>query len=424
MITRSQVGTFKPNPRFHGHTSHISPLPKSPSDALSDPHWRDAMYDEYNALLKNGTWILVSKPPNVNMVQSMWLFRHKYADGSLSRYKAILVANRRNQQYGVDCSDTFSLVVKSATIRTVLSLALARNWPVHQLDVKNAFLNGDLTETVYMHIMLGFNALRVMLFVWDLLRVDVTRLFYLSAWTPVDTEYKLGSNGVPISDSTLYRSLAGGLQYLTFTRPDISYAVQQICLHMHDPQEPHLAALKRVLRYIHGTLDHGLQLHVSSTSQLNAYTDADWAGCPVTRRSTSGYCVFLGDNLLSWSAKRQVTLSRSSAEAEYRGVANVVAETAWIRKLLRELHTPLFTATHVYCDNVSAVYMSTNPVQHHRTKHIEIDIRFVRDMVARGQVRVLHVPSRYQYADIFTKGLPTALFEEFRTSLSVRSSPA
>nr|GEW06519.1 NBS-containing resistance-like protein [Tanacetum cinerariifolium] len=128
--------------------------------------------------------------------------------------------------------------------------------------------------------------------------------------------------------------------------------------------------------------------------------------------------------LLSWSAKRQVTLSRFSAEAEYHGVANVVAETAWIRNLLRELHNPLFTATLVYCDNVSAVCMSTNPVQHQRTKLIEIDIYFVRDMIARGQVRVLHVPSRYQYTDIFTKGLPTALFEEFRTSFSVRSSPA
>ncbi|GJS63431.1 ribonuclease H-like domain-containing protein [Tanacetum coccineum] len=164
---------------------------------------------------------------------------------------------------------------------------------------------------------------------------------------------------------------------------------------MHDPQEPHLAALKRVLRYVRGTLDHGFQLHVSSTSQLNAYTDADWAGCPVTRRSTSSYCVFLGDNLLSWSAKRQVTLSRSSAEAEYHGVANVVAETAWIRNLLREFHNPLFTTTLVYCDNISAVYMSTNPVQYQRTKHIKIGIHFVRDMVARGQVRVLHVPSRY-----------------------------
>ncbi|GJY48090.1 ribonuclease H-like domain-containing protein [Tanacetum coccineum] len=121
---------------------------------------------------------------------------------------------------------------------------------------------------------------------------------------------------------------------------------------------------------------------------------------------------------------QQFTLSRSSAEAEYRGVANAVAETCWLRNLLRELHTPLSTATIVYCDNVSAVYLSSNPVQHQRTKHIEIDIHFVRDLVTTGHIRVLHVPSRYQYADIFTKGLPTALFDEFHESLSVRSSPA
>ncbi|GKB72794.1 retrovirus-related pol polyprotein from transposon TNT 1-94 [Tanacetum coccineum] len=211
-------------------------------------------------------------------------------------------------------------------------------------------------------------------------------------------------------------SLAGALQYLTFTRPDISYAVQQVCLYMRDPRAPHFTALKRILRYVRGTLTFGLQIHASTTAQLTAYTDADWAGCPVTRRSTSGYCVFLGDNLLSWSAKRQVTLSRSSAEAEYRGVANVVAETAWIRNLLLELHAPLTTATLVYCDNVSAVYLTTNPVQHQRTKHIEIDIHFVRDYVASGQVRVLHIPSRFQYADIFTKGLPSALFCDFRSN--------
>ncbi|GKE58743.1 ribonuclease H-like domain-containing protein [Tanacetum coccineum] len=111
---------------------------------------------------------------------------------------------------------------------------------------------------------------------------------------------------------------------------------------MHDPREPHLNAMKRVLRYLRGTTDLGLQLFRSTTSQLIAYSDADWAGCSATRRSTSGYCVFLGDNLLSWSSKRQDTLSRSSAEAEYRGVANAVAETSWIRNLLRELHTPLF----------------------------------------------------------------------------------
>nr|GFA31904.1 ribonuclease H-like domain-containing protein [Tanacetum cinerariifolium] len=173
-----------------------------------------------------------------------------------------------------------------------------------------------------------------------------------------------------------------------------------------------------------GTFDYGLQLFSSTTDSLITYSDVDCAGCPTTRRSTSGYCVFLGNNLLSWSSKHQLTLSRSSAEAEYRGVANVVAETCWIRNLLRELHTPLSSATIVYCDNVSAVYLSSNPVQHQRTKHIEIDIHFVQDLVATGQVRILHVPSRFQYADIFTKGLPSALFDEFRDSLSVCCTPA
>ncbi|GKE20961.1 ribonuclease H-like domain-containing protein [Tanacetum coccineum] len=199
--------------------------------------------------------------------------------------------------------------------------------------------------------------------------------------TPVDTESKLGPKGVPVQDPTLYRSLVRGQQYLTFTRPDLSYVVLQVSLYMHDPREPHFAALKRILRYVRGTVDFGLQLYASATTSLVGYTDADWVGCPFTHRSTSGYCVFLGDNLLSWSAKRQHTIYHSSAEAEYRGVANV-------------------------------------------TKHIEIDIHFVRDMVTVGQVRVLHVPSRYQYADIFTKGLSSALFEEFRSSLSVRPSPA
>lgn len=242
--------------------------------------------------------------------------------------------------------------------------------------------------------------------------------------TPVDTKTKLADNdGKPISDPSLYRSLAGALQYLTFTRPDISYAVQQVCLFMHDPREPHFAALKRILRYIKGTISHGLQLNKSSTTDLVAYSDADWAGCPSTRRSTSGYCVFLGDSLIAWSAKRQQTVSRSSAEAEYRGVANAVAETTWLRNLLLELGCPLTKATIVYCDNISAVYLSSNPVHHQRTKHVEIDIHFVRERVSLGHVRVLHVPSHLQYADIFTKGLPTPLFTEFRSSLSVRQPP-
>ena len=240
--------------------------------------------------------------------------------------------------------------------------------------------------------------------------------------TPVDTHAKVSSTaGAPVSDPTQYRSLVSVLQYLIFTRPDISYAVQQVCLYMHDPRDGHLSAVKRILRYLRGTLGHGLLLRPSSTSALVVYTDADWASCPDTRKSTPCYAVFLGDNLVSWSSKRQPTVSRSSAEAEYRVVANDVAEACWLRQLLQELHSPLTSSTLVYCDNVSAVYLSTNPVQHQRTKHVEIDLHFVRERVAIGDVRVLHVPTTSQFADIFTKGLPTSVFSEFRSSLNICS---
>lgn len=182
--------------------------------------------------------------------------------------------------------------------------------------------------------------------------------------TPIDTGAKLSSDGPAVADATHFDGLAGALQYLTFTRPDISYAVQQICLFMHDPREPHLALVKRVLRYIQGTLDYGLQIHRSPATDLIAYSIADWAGCPDTRRSISGYAVFPGDNLVSWSSKRQAIVSRSSAEAEYRIVANAVAETCWLRQLLAELHYPIHHATLVYCDNISVVYLSSNSLQH------------------------------------------------------------
>ncbi|WVZ78278.1 hypothetical protein U9M48_026019 [Paspalum notatum var. saurae] len=202
--------------------------------------------------------------------------------------------------------------------------------------------------------------------------------------TPVDTSAKLSEDvGGPIADPIAYRSLAGALQYLTFTRPNITYAIQQVCLHMYDPREPHLTALKQLLRCLRGT-----------------------GGCPDTRRSTSGYAVFLGGNLVSWSSKQQPVVSRSSAEAEYRAVANGVVEASWLRQLLAELHTPLAKSTLVYGDNVSAVYLSTNPIQHQRTKHVEIDLHFVRDRIAIGEVRILHVPTTSQFTDIFHQVSP------------------
>ncbi|XP_071685349.1 uncharacterized protein [Lolium perenne] len=405
--------------------------------------------------------------------------KHKHrADGSLERYKARWVVRGFAQRPGIDFGETFSPVVKPATIRTVLSLACSRNWPVHQLDVKNAFLHGVLEEQVYCYqptgfvdslhrdhvcklakslyglkqaprawfkrfaafaITIGFVASRsdaslfilkqgsdvtyLLLYVDDIvlsastspllhaiiaklksefamkdmgplhyfLGIQVRRTprgFFLSqaqyadeilqragmtnctaVSTPMDTNSKVAADaGSPVADPSEYRSLAGALQYLTMTRPDLAYAVQQICQHMHDPRDGHLAIVKRILR---------------------------------------------------WSSKRQATVSRSSAEAEYRAVANAVADCVWLRQLLGELSCPVSKATVVFCDNVSAVYMSTNPVHHRRTKHIELDIHFVREKVALGELRVVHIPTTQQLADVMTKGLPAASFQSFRSSLCV-----
>ena len=177
--------------------------------------------------------------------------------------------------------------------------------------------------------------------------------------------------------------------------------------------------VKRVLRYVRGTTAKGLQLRRSTSPTLVAYSDADWAGCPDTRRSTSGFCVFFSDSLVAWSSKRQAIVSRSSAEAEYHGVANAATECCWLRHLLGELHVKIDKAMLLYCDNVSAFYLTDNPVHHGRTKHIELDVHFVQEKVAIGDLRVRHVPTTMQIADIMTKGLSKAMFEDFRSSLCV-----
>ncbi|GJR05347.1 ribonuclease H-like domain-containing protein [Tanacetum coccineum] len=396
MVTRAKAGIFKPLERMNCHVTTTSPLPRSHVHALHDPNWKEAMLDEYNALITNGTWVLVPCSANVNVVRSMWLFKHKFnANGSLNKYKARLVSKRRSQQQGIDCDETFNCVYMHQPLgfvdpnkpdyvshlqRSLYGLKQAsRAWfqRFASYATRVGFQHSKTNSSLFVFHR-GSGIAYLLLYVDDIILTASSSTFLQRIIASLHSEFaltdfgslnyflefKLGSDGEPINDPTLYRSLAGVLQYLTFTRPDLSYAVQQVCLYMHDPHDPHFTALKRILRYVRGTLDYGLQLHVSSTTQLTAYTDIDWVGCPVTRRSTSGYCVFFGDNLLSRSAKRRVILSRSSAKVEYLGVANVVAETDWIRNLLRELHTPLCTATLVYCDNVSAVYMSANPVQH------------------------------------------------------------
>ncbi|GJZ67908.1 ribonuclease H-like domain-containing protein [Tanacetum coccineum] len=267
-------------------------------------------------------------------------------DGTLSHYKARLVANGSNQQLEVGCDETFSPVIKLTTIhmRSLYGLKQApRAW-------FNRFARYATC--------IGFSPSRC----------DSSLFIYRHG---AETAYLL----IYVDDIMLTASSSGLLQRIISS------------LHKEFDMTD-LGALNYFLgNYVRRVWD----FLASPTTSLTAYSDADWVGCPATPRFMFGYCVFLGDNLHSCSSKRQPTLSQSSAKVEYHGVANAVAETAWIH--FRELHTSLFSATTVvYCDNVSAIYLTANPVQHQRTKHIKIDIHFVRDMVARGQVHVLHVP--------------------------------
>lgn len=225
------------------------------------------------------------------------------------------------------------------------------------------------------------------------------------------------------SDVTLFRTLVGSLQYLTLTRPEISHAVNVVCQHMHAPQACHYALVKRILRYLKGTLSHGLHF-TSGPLVLTAYADADWAGDSSDRRSTTGFCIFLGSNLLSWCAKKQPTVARSSTEAEYRALAQCTADIVWLHQLLDELHVSSATPYVLWCDNSSAIALANNPVFHARTKHIEVDYHFIREKVLARVVQVLHIGTAAQIADIFTKPLSRARFQLLKDKLMVGASPS
>jgi hypothetical protein len=229
--------------------------------------------------------------------------------------------------------------------------------------------------------------------------------------------------GSSLSDPSSYRSVVGSLQYLSLTRPDISFAVNKVCQFMANPTEDHWSAVKRILRYLKHTIHHCIFLHRDTNFNIQAFSDADWASCPDDRRSTTGYCLFLGRNLISWTSRKQRTVSRSSTESEYRAVAHASTEIIWLCSLLSELGLVSSTPPLLWCDNIGATYLTANPLFHARTKHIEIDVHFVRDLVASKALSIRFISSKDQLADTFTKPLPTAKFILLRDNLNVRELP-
>jgi hypothetical protein len=484
---------------------------------------------ELEALDKNCTWKLVELPSHTKPIGCKWVYKIKHkADGTVERYKARLVAKGYNQIEGLDYFETFSPVAKLTTVRTLLAVAAIKNWHLHQLDVNNAFLHGDLQEDVYMKIPDGvhcsnpklvcklqkslyglkqasrkwyekltsllitegytqstsdyslftcfkeekftvllvyvddiilagdsiaeFDRIKSVLdkafkiknlgqlkyflglevahsklgitisqrkYCLDLLK-DSGLLGSKPANTPLDTSIKLhNDSGPPHSDISSYRRLVGKLLYLNTTRPDISFATQQLSQFMHAPTTVHFNAACRVLRYLKNNPGQGILFSRDSELQLTGYSDADWAGCMDTRKSISGYCFFIGKSLISWRAKKQATVSRSSSEAEYRALSSAACELQWLIYLLNDLQIQLDKTPTLYCDNESAVHIATNPVFHERTKHLDIDCHLVREKVMKGILKLLPVSTHDQMADFLTKALAPPKFHDFMSKLNM-----
>ncbi|KAK1413456.1 hypothetical protein QVD17_35229 [Tagetes erecta] len=524
----------KPNPKYTVNvavTENMETEPENFEEASMKSEWHHAMKEEFEALKRNETWALVPKPSDVKPVSCKWVYKLKHKpDGSVDRYKARLVARGFSQQYGIDYEDTFSPVAKLATIRVILALATSNRWELSQMDVKNAFLYGDLDHTIYMEQPRGFESLDhpsyvcklqkaiyglkqssrawfgkigeflqhndftmskadaslfvrkrgskvviVLVYVDDMiitgndqegieqLKQNLSVRFYMKDLgrlkhflglelqyekenvilhqrryciklldrfgmlnckpieTPMDNTVKLyADKGKELDDPTMYRKIIGGLIYLTLTRPDIAFEVGVLSRYMQSPRKPHLDAVRRVLRYVKGTLGLGISFKRGEKLNLVGYCDADYAGDLDTRRSTTGYVFKMGSSAVVWCSKRQPTVSLSTTEAEYRAAAMATQEMVWLKLLLSDLKQEVDEKVELFCDNMSSIYLANNPTFHARSKHIEVHYHFVREKVLEDKVDLKYVNTHHQVADVFTKSLPSVKLKEFREAMNMK----
>ncbi|GKA73352.1 retrovirus-related pol polyprotein from transposon TNT 1-94 [Tanacetum coccineum] len=444
-------------------------------DALTQSCWIEAMQEELNEFKRLEVWELVPRPNKVMVITLKWIYKVKLDElGGILKNKARLVARGYRQEDEIDFKESFAPVARLEAIRIFLAFASHMNIVVYQIDVKIAFLNGNLWEEVYVsqpdafvdpdnpnHVykvkkalyglkqaprawegkellllsMMGkisfFLGLQISqnprgIFInQSKYALESLKKYSFDSFDPVDTpmveKSKLDEDkeGKAV-DPSHYHGMIGTLLYLTASRPDLQFAICMCARYQAWPTEKHLHAVKRIFRYLRGTVNRGLWYPKDSSIALTAFADADHAGCQDTRRSTSGSMQFLGDRLVSWSSKRQKSAAISSTEAEYIAMSGCCAQILWMRSQLTDYGLG-FNKIPMYYDNKSAIALCCNNVQHSRSKHIDIRFHFIKEHVENGVIELYFVNTEYQLADIFTKPLARERIEFLINKLGMQS---
>ncbi|GJX20159.1 retrovirus-related pol polyprotein from transposon TNT 1-94 [Tanacetum coccineum] len=389
--------------------------PKKVSKALKHPRWVDAMQDELNQFARNKVWTLVPAPYGKTIIRSKWAFRNKRDDTRIViKNKARLVAQGCNHQEGIDYDDTFAPVARLEAIRIFLAFATYINFIVYQMDVKSAFLNGKLKEQVYVKQPPGFErnefpnhvckldkalygfkqALRAR---YETLSTYLTDHKFVRVKTSMVPPNNLipDLNGKSINE-TQFRGMIRSLMYMTASRPGIQFSTCLCGRYQANPKESHLIDVKRIFRYLKGTLCLGLWYPKCLGFDLKGYSDSDYVGCNMDRKSTS---------------------AMSLAEAEYVAATGCCANILWMKSQLTD-YDIIYEKVPIFCDN-STIAISNNPVLHSRTTHIDIRYHFIRDHILKGDIELYFIPTQYQFADIFTKPLDEPAFKRLIVELGM-----
>ncbi|XP_077234197.1 uncharacterized protein LOC143876374 [Tasmannia lanceolata] len=410
--TRFQLSHFISYDRFssahRAFIAAISPIlePTSFAEAVQDPNWGNAMDNELHALERNGTWTIIPLPSDKYPIGCKWVYKVKYrSDGSIERYKARLVAKGYAQTIGLDYHETFAPVAKLVTVRCLLAVASIRHWPLHQLDVHNAFLHGDLDEEVYMTLPPGHPR-----------QGDKV---VSAGYTQSKADYSLFTR----SHGTSFTAVLVYVDDIIVTGNDDNAIVTlKTFLHKHFHIKD-LGPLKCFLGIEVARSRRGIAIsqrkytrEILDEMGLLGARPSDFPMEQILQltsdngdllRATTGYCTMLGDSPLSWKTKKQNTVSRSSAEAEYRAMATASCELTWLLYLLRDLGVPHSPPSILFCDNQACLHIAANPVFHERMKHIELDCHLIREKIQKGLIRTNYIPTTQQIVDF----LPSPLEE-------------